>query len=99
MSLKTVFCAFQSAKFPGGRAAVAAKRPQGRVFPHHDELTGMSVRQRPQQNGVDDREDRARCPDAECKRERRDGGESRIRPKHSRAKPEVLPKLVEPAGP
>ena len=59
----------------------------------------MRIRQRPQQRGVGDAEDRRRRADAE--RERADGGQSERRRSRERAEriADVLPEHVEPAKP
>ena len=58
--------AFQSSMLSGDT------KPRGVValrFPDRDEPIGLAVRQRPQQRGIDEREDRAVGADAERQRQ------------------------------
>ncbi len=52
-----------------GRGRVAGKAREGRVFPDDHELVGIAKRQRPQQNGINNAENRSIGADAECKRD------------------------------
>jgi len=54
---------------------IAAGRGFGLVQPH--QLAGAAIRQRPQQDGVDDAEDRAVGADPDGQRNHRNGRESR----------------------
>ena len=57
-------------------------QPAARVrVPQRDEPIGIGVRQRPQQHGIDDREDGRARADAEREHEDGDGGESGTQPK------------------
>ena len=62
---------------------------------HHD-LVGIAKRQRPQQRGVDQREDGAVGADAQGERQRRHEGEGGRRPHLAQREHHVVPRLVDP---
>jgi hypothetical protein len=78
----------------GVRHGPGRARPGRRVADHH-EPPGLAIRQRAQQNGVDETEDGRRRTDAE--RERHDRGERKARaaPHHANAEAPVLTKHIE----
>src|SRR5262249_46456880 len=66
-----------------------------RLLKHVVELFGVWIRQRLQQRGIYDAEDRGVCAHTECEREHRHRGETRILPQHAQCKAEILPERFE----
>ena len=71
----------------------------GCVLPDRHELLGIFVRQRAQQNGVNDAEDRAVRANAECESENRNRGEGRIFRQHPQAVTHILSKVSDHVAP
>ena len=71
---------------------------RGPAAPDHDGAIRVAPRQRSQQDGVDDAEDRGVRADAERERQHGDGGERGIPRKRADAEPEILCERVEPGG-
>ena len=71
----------------------------GCVLPDHDELLGIFVGQGPQQNGVDDAENRAVRANPERQRQHRNGSESRIFGQHPQAVTYILSKISNHVAP
>src|SRR5689334_440627 len=70
-----------------------------RVFPNDDELIGTLIRQRPQQDRVDDTKNGAVCADAEGKSNNCDDRESRILDERTQCKAQVLSEICEYIAP
>ena len=64
-------------------------------MPDPHELVGVRIRQRLDQHGVDDAEDRRGRADAERQREDRSDGEGWLLPQHARGIPQVHPDIAE----
>ena len=65
------------------RVADVARRAVGSTIANHHQALGRCVRQRPQQDGVDDAEDRGVCADAERECHQRDRGKARSPPQQT----------------
>ena len=63
------------------------------LFVDTHQAVGLGIRQRPEQDAVDDREDRGRCADTEREREERGGGERPIAPEHDHGVLQILERI------
>ena len=82
-----------SRKFSGWTLTVPSAAE--RLLAQDDQPVGPWIRQRPEEDGIDEGEDRGVCADAEGERQDRDRAETRALPQGAQREPDILANAVE----